>query len=491
MSHPARPLKILIASSDSDVLLELSEVLRAVGFTVLTSKDVSETATWRRFSEIDFLLFDGRSIARPSPAVLEHRSDNALYRIFLYDRQASVDLSAWFAVGANDALQVPISRGELLARVRTGARFLAFETRMRSHSSRSRLPGMYSRRGLLRKLSKFTTEGQSTTLGHTLLTTAIDFFAGFCREEGEAAARGLLEALSISIQQSIGGNAIVAYNDDGTFHILLPAQNADAAHVIAEQISQQFRAAQDNREPVEQLSLTTAIVPWRVGMSAEQLLVEGDAALAIAEQAGGDCTIEQKQFEKKLASLQDELTAGNPFASSTAQDIMEPFPAVLEHDSPNQALLAALRRGGAPVWPFVDHEGRLMGVALPASETDDVAGWEPNSTGSQALTKPKTIAHNAAFAEIHTAFSTEDCEVVVVVANHRPIGYLTRRSVLSLIEPIDSATYSSDEPVLEDSRGLLVGSHVTGSELESDSDLLHFHLPARELIDQPARPARR
>ncbi|HEV2969704.1 MAG TPA: diguanylate cyclase [Pirellulales bacterium] len=470
MSNPARPLRIVIVSPDTGVLHDLSWMLTAVGYTVVTSKDVGESAAWRQFGETDFVLFDGRSISGPTQATLAHRSDNPVYRIFLYDPAASMDLTAWFAAGANDALRVPVSRGELLARIRAGARILEFENRMRSQSSRSRLPGMYSVRGLLRKLSKFATEGKSVTLGHTLITTSIDFFAGLCREEGESAARSLLAALAKSIQHNASGQAIAAYIDDGTFQVLLPGRTAAAARVIAEQVAHGFRAAQVDRESRARLSVTTAIVPWRVGVSSEQLLEQGQETLSIAKQSGGDCAIEQNEFAQELSSWQNELAAGSPFANVIAQDIMEPFPAVLDRDSANQAMLAALRRSGAPVWPFVDREGRLVGVASPAPATDAFAAWEPNSKGGEALTQPVTIAHNAAFPEIYEAFSTQGCLIMVVVAEHRPIGYLTCSGFLSLIEPINSATFSSDEPSLDDSRSLLVGSLVNEFELASGTD---------------------
>ncbi|HEV3417786.1 MAG TPA: diguanylate cyclase [Pirellulales bacterium] len=325
-------------------------------------------------------------------------------------------------------------------------------------------------RGLLRKLSKFTTDGESVSLGHTLLTTSIDLFAGICREDGGSVARRLLAALAKSIQQSASGQAIAAYVDDGTFHILLPGRKVAAARVVAEQIAHGFRAAQVDRESRARLSVTTAIVPWRVGVSGEQLLERGQETLAIAKQSGGDCAIEQNEFAQELSAWQNELAAGSPFANVIAQDIMEPFPAVLEHDLVNQAMLAALRRSGAPVWPFVDREGRLVGVASPASATEEVAAWESNSSGSEALTQPVTIAHNAAFPEVYEAFSTQGCLIMVVAADHRPIGYLTCRGFLSLIEPIDSATFSSDEPGPEDSRSLLVGPLVNEFELASGPD---------------------
>jgi hypothetical protein len=211
-------------------------------------------------------------------------------------------------------------------------------------------------------------------------------------------------------------------------------------------------------------------VPWQVGVSAEQLLEQGQETLAIARQSGGDCAIEQNAFAKELASWQNELTAGSPFANVIAQDLMEPFPFVLERNSANQAMLAALRRSRAPVWPFVDHEGRLVGVASPSSATDAMAVGGPNLSGSQALTNPVTITHNASFPEVYEAFSTQGCLEMVVVADHRPIGYLTLSGFLSLIEPIDSATFASEESAPEDSRSLIVGSVVNEPELASGSD---------------------
>ncbi len=474
MSGTPRPLRIVVVSPDTSVLHALSWMLSAVGYTVVTSNDVGKNAAWRQFCDTDFVVFDGRSTPLPTPTTLAHRSDNPVYRIFLYDPAAFTDLSAWFAVGANDALRVPVSRGELLARIRTGARMLEFENRLRAQSTHSQFPGIYSIRGLLRKLNKVNIEDKSSTLGRTLLTTSIDFFTGSCREEGESAARGLLTALAKSILQSVSGEAIAAYADAGTFHILLPGRKVATARVVAEQIAQGFRAAQADREPRARLSIATAIVPWKVGVRPEQLLEQGQETLLIARQSGGHCAIEQNEFAEELASWRNELAAGSPFANVVAQDIMEPFPAVLDRDATNPATLAALRRGRAPVWPFVDRDGRLVGVASPApasaSATDAAAPPETAFGESPTLTEAVTIAHDAVFPEIYEAFSTQGCLIIVVVADRRPIGYLTFSGFLSLIEPINSATFASDEPVADDSRCLLVGSLINEFEAPSATD---------------------
>jgi GGDEF domain-containing protein len=469
MSHPARPLRILIVSPETSVLHDLAWMLSAVGYKVVTSNDLGEHAAWRKFSDIDFLIFDGRTISAPTPAALAHHSDNPIYRFFLYDSTATVDFTAWFTAGANDALRVPVSRGELLVRMRVGARMLEFENRVRCQSLKGSLPGMLTVTGLLRKLRKLSTD-KSSAAGHTLLTTAIDFFAGLTREEGDSAARKLVETLANSIEHSAGGNAIAAYIDNGTFHIVLPGRKAAAARALAEQIDQSFRAGQVDREPHARFSLTTAIVPWQAGISPEKLLDQGHETLAIAQQSGGGCTIEQNAFAQELSSWQNELTIGSPFANVIAQDVMEPFPYLLQQNATNQAMLAALRRSGAPVWPFVDREGRLVGVATPESETDGSGAFGQHPSGHHALTKPITIAHNAAFPEIYELFSTEGCMEMVVVADQRPIGYITFSGFISLIEPINTATFSHDEPLLDDSRCMLVGSLVSGTEPAFGSD---------------------
>jgi GGDEF domain-containing protein len=469
MSNPARSFRVTLVSPDTAILHDLAWMLTAVGYSVATSRDTSEGAAWRHYDDADIVVFDGRSVASPTPATLAHNSENPLYRLFLYDPTGSADLAAWFAAGANDALRVPISRGELLARLRVGARWLEFENRLRSQSSRSRVNELYSSRGLWRKLDQVAGDGDSITSRAVLLSTTIDFFAGFRREEGDAAGRSVQSALADAIQHCVSGKAYVGCGDDDVFHVLLPESKVAAARAVAEQIAERFRATQAGRQPRARLTVTTAVVPWRAGVRPEQLLEQGRETLAIGAQSGGDCVLEANAYEQEHSNWQTELTAGSPFANVIAQDIMEPFPALLEREAIDQPLLAALRRSEAPVWPFVDRQGRLVGVASPESEIDAIAA-KGSREGIPALANPVTIPHDAAFPEIYDKFSTEGCLSMVVVADRRPIGYLTCGGFLSLIEPITSATFARQEPPGEDSLSLLVGSLVNEGEPACGSD---------------------
>src|SRR4029079_11465135 len=137
-----------LISQDFTLLHEVSWLLEAVGYEVQTSTDFDPDALWRRYSVTDFVIVDGRNIADPTAATFEHDSVYPLYRIFLYDPARRTDFSAWYGAGAHDGLRTPVSRGELLTRIRTGARYLEFERRLQARSPRCAVPGMYSRRGL-------------------------------------------------------------------------------------------------------------------------------------------------------------------------------------------------------------------------------------------------------------------------------------------------------------------------------------------------------
>ena len=237
--------------------------------------------------------------------------------------------------------------------------------------------------------------------------------------------------------------------------------------MIAEQLTKNFRDAQTERDSAPKHSLSIAVVPWNCQTSPEQLLSQAQETLAIALQSGGDITIEQNTFAAALSAWQNELNVGSPFSNVVAQDIMEPFPGAIEREPLNRPMFAAFRRSGMPIWPFVNREGRLVGVVTPGS-SDDAGQCDEHGEEDLELSKPVTIAHNATFSEIYEAFSTHGCLEMVVVVGDRPIGYITFGGFISLIEPIDSATFARGEPDFHDSRSLLVAPLINGPERASE-----------------------
>jgi GGDEF domain-containing protein len=460
MSSEPRSLSVVVVSQDVALLHEVSWVLEAVGYQVQTTNDFDQDAHWRRYSVTDFVIVDARNVAEPTAATFAHESDNPLYRIFLYDPAKHTDFAAWYAAGAHDALRTPVSRGELLARIRTGARYLEFERRLQFQSSRSTVPGMYSRRGLLRKLRKLAEGGDAGSAQHALLLTSIDWYPGIRRKNGETASRNLVTTAARAIKRAVGENAIAADFGNGRFATLLVGQAPAAAKAVAETLAKDFGSRESHHESIPRPTLTSAVVPWSAGGNAEQFLSEALETLDLAVHSGGDCVVMHGEFNKELADWQAEMATGNPFANVVAQDIMEPFPALLEQDADQGELAESLRRAGVPVRPYVDHDGRLVGVATDAGAAAETRVGRAATSAGAALEKPETISFDASFPEIYEAFSSRGCSTLVVTAGEHPLGYLTCDGFLSMIDPIDVESFAATDKPADELAYLVVPSVV-------------------------------
>jgi GGDEF domain-containing protein len=390
-------------------------------------------------------------MGEPAAATFALDSDKPNYRIFLYDPAKPTDFAAWYAAGAHDALRVPVSRGELLTRVRTGARFIEFERRLQNRSSRGSIPGMYSRRGFLRKLRKLSAGDELGSSQNAILIAAIDWYTGIRRKCGETASQSLVNTAARAIKRVAGENAVSAYLGDGRFAALLVGQTPAGAKTIAESLARDFGSRESHHESIPRPSLTSAVVPWLAGSNADHFLFDALETLGLAEQSGGGSVVLEGEYSKEFSVWKQDLTTGNPFVNVVAQDIMEPFPALLERDSQNSELADAFRASGVPVSPVVDSEGRLVGITYDAS-----AAVNSNRHASPALGKPETISHDASFAEILEAFSSRDGATLIVTAAERPLGYLTCDSFLSMIDPINAETFGHTDSPIDELKYLVV-----------------------------------
>jgi predicted transcriptional regulator len=189
--------------------------------------------------------------------------------------------------------------------------------------------------------------------------------------------------------------------------------------------------------------------------------------LALAEHSGGGRVLQHGDFSKELAAWNEEISTGNPFASVVAQDIMEPFPALLSRDTEQPELVDTLRRANIPVRPCVDREGRLAGYLTDSQNTADNFIGDSSDEFYSSPETLETISHDATFPEIYEALSTHDCGALVVTAGNRPLGYVTREGFLSMIDPIHAESFANKGDTTDMLSYLVVPSAVGGSDAEA------------------------
>jgi GGDEF domain-containing protein len=462
MASEPRPFQVVVVSHQVSLLHEISWTLDAVGVKVQTSDDYDQDALWRRYSIADFVIVDAQSVAEPTAGIFAHNSNNPIYRIFLYDPSKPTDFSVWYAAGAHDGLRTPPSRGELLARVRAGARYLEFERRLQSQSARSTVPGMYSRRGFVRKLQKEAANDAQRAGQNALLVTAIDWYAGIRHVGGETAINSIVNTAARAIKRVAGENSVSAYLGEGRFATLLVGQSLASAKGVADSLAKDFGSRESHHESIPRPAITSAVVPWSASDDCIRCLNDALEALTLAEHSGGGRVLQYGEFRKELAAWNEEMSTGNPFASVVAQDIMEPFPALLRRSAEHEDLVDALRDAGIAVQPYVDHEGRLDGVVTNEHDSADTYAGDTSDTFDAPMSTPETILYNATFPDIYEAFSARGCRTLVVTADDRPLGYVTREGFLSMIDPIHTESFASESTATDKLSYLVVPSTIGG-----------------------------
>jgi hypothetical protein len=166
------------------------------------------------------------------------------------------------------------------------------------------------------------------------------------------------------------------------------------------------------------------------------------------------------EFNQELTTWRDEMTAGNPFTNVVAQDIMEPFPALLDPSSDHGEMAKVLRRAAVPVWPYVDREGRMVRLADDGQTASAPRTGQPANPSRETLALPETIPFDASFPEIYEAFASQGCTTLVVTAEDRPLGYLTCDGFLSLIDPIHADSFADTKKSADELAYLIVPSTI-------------------------------
>jgi GGDEF domain-containing protein len=346
-----------------------------------------------------------------------------------------------------------VSRGELLSRIRTAARYVEFERRLQERSPFTQFAGLYSRRGFVRKLRTIAASDQSVLGQHAVVAVSIDWYDGIRRKSGETVAQKLVSKAARVIRRATGENAVSAYLGEGVFTTLLVGQSIAAAKSAAELLVKEFSSRESLPESIPGPTLTCAVMPWALEGKADQLLDGALELINLGRHSGGDRIVVDGEFAKELAAWQQELAVGSPFANVIAQDIMEPFPATPKHCGVYAALFDALHHADGPLRAYLDGTGCFAGVAT------NVDGEPAHSERAQTST-PETIANDASFPDIYEAFTSRGCAELVVTADDRPLGYITCDGFLSMIDPIHAESFAPTDKSVDELAFLVVPSTI-------------------------------
>jgi GGDEF domain-containing protein/predicted transcriptional regulator len=439
------------------MLRQVGRFLGRFGYDVCQCAEPSRADTIMVGDRPDFLILDG-DIATPECIALcraagGDRRRKYVYTFLVTDESQPRTLTEAIQAGVDDFLSRPVVYGELLARLRAGARVLEYERRVRQQAGWDPLTGLLSRQAFLAKARAL---GAAGPLAYALLE--LDHLASLRQNRGDVAADEVVEAMAGWLDHSGGPVELLAHCQHGRFAAFLRGDERSALQ-WAEQLCGTARDTEFACGGTSvRVTLSIGIAPDRDGSAAaEDCLTHAAEALVLAQQSGHDGAATYGQCVAEEARWSQLAQTGQLFDSTLARHVMTPNTITLRPDDPLARCLALFRQTGLQAIPVVDDQGTLQGIVprriLGWIAEDGLSGKTVAEVTTSAVTRFEEGTPMNALME---HFLGTDDTLAVIVCGDCPTGIVSRRNLRTLIEPLSSETFSPRSPFVPTSDYLLV-----------------------------------
>src|SRR5262245_51676944 len=352
-----RPFQILILSANRAHLRRLSKFLDVFGYEVRQAVSAAEAIAAAEAARPDFLIIDG---SQPKAAdlalcrtVRRLWPKSYVYSLLMGQPVEVSDVTAALEAGFDDFLAVPIVFGELLARLRVGARFIEFERRIGEHSETDPLTGLADKAALKRELIR-RSAGVKGSLGWLALLD-VDDFSRLAARVGRGGAQDLLRAVGKYLRDEAGETIFVAGLSEGRFALLTTASGNDSAAAWSEALlvrlaEAEFQLAGNGQKITASCGLTEVTASENYEVVEVRLL----KAVSLAKISGRNCAVTSDDVERDAAEWAELAADGKLFQTTLARDVMQCCPVVLHLDETLEQAHIVLSQTGLVHAPVVD-----------------------------------------------------------------------------------------------------------------------------------------
>ena len=460
----AKALKVLAVVEDRAILRQLSKFLNLVGYSVLQTTDPQQALAASDADRPDFLIVDaglsaqgGRELCR---ALCGQDWPSHVYTLLLVEDPQSREMVEALEAGVDDFLCKPLVFGELLARLRAGARVLEYERRARQQAGVDPLTGLPSRAAFLDRIQAeaAAAEGRSTSLACVSLD--LDFSRRWVHTHGRPVGDTVLRTVAKTLQGLCEEREIPACFGEDHFCVLLP----DASEVEATQWAERAHDAVGQieievGEPKLRITASLGVAACRTGdCTPEELVERADEALQSAKRSGRDCVVRHSDLDDESKAWTMLAAPGKLFERTLARDVMTPCTLSLRPDEPVAHAVALLRQSHLTAIPVVDESGKLLGLVsednVPAGRAD-IERSSRRVSDAQSLDPPR-YDEETTFAALMEFFTRDSRSLIVITHEDRPTGVVTRASLAALSEPLTIDSFAAGRPYSRTSDYLLV-----------------------------------
>lgn len=435
----AADTKILLVDDDPAMLRLVSTWLEKAGYPVQCVADGQQALTAIDNECPDILLtdwempnVDGLELCRRLRALdLPHY----IYIVFLSVKSTSAEMIEGLEIGADDFLTKPIDRGELLARMRSGARVIELERRLSRMARTDSLTGLMSRRTFYETLAREWERTKRFRLSLSCVMLDLDYFKRINDIHGHSAGDAALKSVAELLRGACRGSDTVCRYGGEEFCIMLPETNEHDAAVWADRVR---RGLVEN-----EISLNERIirVTGSFGVAqhcddtqtAEDLIDQADQALLCAKHTGRDRVVRYGSLsDSNDLDLEDSNKLGGLFRGIRAQHVMNPVVACLREDETVGQAAEFFLRSRIQSTPVVDAGGKLRGILSEKDLLTALVSLDCWKLPIHEVMKPNVICYeeDTPIRTIYEFICRVAIRQVVIVKDNCPTGIISRGTLL-------------------------------------------------------------
>jgi diguanylate cyclase (GGDEF)-like protein len=460
-----RPFTILLVSPDRNTLRRLGKFLDVFGYDVRQATDDARALAAAQAARPDFLILDATggaanlALTRQIRRVWPH---GYTYTLVLADPTDAADITAALEAGCDDFLKAPVVFGELLARLRAGARVIEFERRLECQSGVEPITGLADRSTLAAQWAQ-RPASRGGPLGWLALVD-LDYFFRVADQFGRPAANELLRAVAELVQNAGGPDASIASLGDDRLAVLLPNSTAEVAVSWGEE-ALRILAGHGFAIGEQAIHLTAScgITQVVAGEALEAVLDRAQKAVQLAKLSGRGCVATSDEVAADAEAWTAQAADGQLFQTTTARDVMQPCPLLLSADETVEQASALLELTALSAAPVIDGEGRVAGLVT----VEQLAASKPSTNKPRGGNSVRLVRHVMAsdvqrFEELTPLsrllefFTSSGAAQAVVVRDKRPRGIVHCQGLAALNDKLTAQQFAATDPPNGSSQDLLV-----------------------------------
>ncbi len=445
----AQSLTVLVVAEDRHLLRRLSRSLGAFGYSVFEAADHQQALVAVDAGTVDMMIVDGDPDIRAALdfcGTVDGRVHPGHVHTFLSVSEPSAGrLKEALEAGVDDFLTKPIVYGELLARLRAGARMSEFERRIAQQSRVDPLTNLPSRGAFFDRLRGELARARGMLRPELCVLVDIDFLERFNRVYGRAAGDLAIQAVAEKLGERRHDSDLLASFGAGRFALWIGEKSEEEVAAWANETAEAMAAIEIPwQEESLRLTVSFGIAGFQEGDHTPDVIIErAEDALVEAKCSGRNAVVCHGLYDRDAAHWADIATPGKLFESTVARDVMTPCTLVLRRDESAARAAELLMQTQLEGLPVVDTDGKLAGFVFLDTVLDGPSQQELGamSVGEVTADDVPIYDEETDFATMMDFFTNDSRSLIGIAHKGRPAGFVTPNSLAALSMPLTAESF--------------------------------------------------